>query len=100
MIYVVARANVKPECLDQYLAIVNEIVPTVLAEDGCLRYAPCVEWSADGSRTPAVIMLETWADKAHLDAHLASAHMKKFFADVETLRTPAGTLQILKPALP
>ena len=99
MSYVVARAIVKPECLDQYLAAVNEIIPTVLAEDGCIRYEACLDWTEDGSRRPAVIMLETWAGKAHLDAHLAAAHMKEFMQKVAPFRE-GSELQILKPALP
>lgn len=99
MIYVVARAQVKAEKLDEYLQIVNALVPTVLAEDGCLRYEPCVDWSEDGTRAPFVTMLETWASKKHLDDHLASAHLQAFREQAAEYRVGSSELHILTGAL-
>lgn len=100
MIYVIARATIKPQFMDEYLSIVNDLVPTVLAEEGCLRYEPCVDWNADGTRAPYVTMMETWAGKNFLDAHLATPHMKEFMAKVAPMRECPSELQILQPALP
>ena len=98
MIHVVARASIRPEMLDDYLKIVRALLPTVRAEDGCLRYEPCLDYAEDGSRAPFVTMLESWESKAHLDAHLASAHMKAFVAQVTPLRLGKSELRILTSA--
>ncbi len=100
MLYVVAKAKIQPEKLDEYMQIVKEIVPIVHGEEGCIRYEPCVNWSEDGSVAPEVVMMETWASKKHLDAHLASAHMKEFVEKVKPLRLGPSELMLLVPALP
>ena len=99
MIYVVAKAEVRPECLDAYLEILKEFVPKVLGEEGCVRYEPCVAWSADGTRKPFVTMMETWASKACLDKHLSTPQMQEFRAKIAGMRVGASDLQILEPAL-
>lgn len=99
MIHVVARAEIKPECMEQYLRIVRGIVPIVLSEEGCIQYEPCVDWSKDGKHGPYVTMLETWASKKHLEAHLATKHMQAFMANVADLRASKSDLQILESAL-
>ena len=98
MIHVVARASIRPEMLDDYLKIVRALLPTVRAEDGCLRYEPCLDYAEDGSRAPYITMLESWKSKAHLDAHLASAHMKAFIAEVAPMRLGKSELRILTSA--
>jgi quinol monooxygenase YgiN len=99
MIYVVAKAEIRPECLDAYLEVLKEFVPQVLGEEGCIRYEPCVEWSADGVRRPFVTMMETWESKACLDQHLSTPRMQEFRAKIADMRTGAADLQILEPAL-
>ena len=98
MIHVVARASIQPEMLDDYLKIVRALLPTVRAEVGCVRYEPALDYAEDGSRAPYVTMLESWESKAHLDAHLASAHMKEFLAKVSSMRIGKSELHILTSA--
>lgn len=98
MIHVVARAAIQPEKLEEYLKIVRELLPTVRAEAGCLRYEPCLDYSEDGAKAPFVTMLESWESKAHLDAHLASAHMRKFISCVSSMREGKSELRILNSA--
>lgn len=95
MIHVVARATILPDRLDEYLQIVQSILPTVRAEAGCLRYEPTLDYAEDGSRAPYVTMLESWESKTHLDAHLASPHMKEFMAKVSPMREGKSELRIL-----
>ena len=95
MIHVVARATIQPQMLDEYLKIVRALLPTVRAEEGCLRYEPTLDYAEDGSRAPYVTMLESWKSKSHLDAHLASAHMKEFIAKVSSMREGKSELRIL-----
>lgn len=97
-IHVNARAEIRPECLDAYLEILRDIVPRVLKEEGCLQYEPCLDWTPDGTRLPAVTMVETWTTKEALDAHLAGPNIAEFRKRYAGLRT-GSTCQIMTPAL-
>ena len=43
MIHVIASIRVKEGSLHEYVALFKQNVPNVLAEDGCVQYAPCVD---------------------------------------------------------
>ena len=87
MIHVVAIITAKPGKRDQLLKIFRGIIPTVLAEDGCIEYGPVVDVAgadpAFGPDTYAVI--EKWRDMPALKAHAAAAHMKAFGAEAGAL---------------
>ncbi|MCQ2402727.1 MAG: antibiotic biosynthesis monooxygenase [Lentisphaeria bacterium] len=99
MIHVNARAVIKPECMDAYLAILSDIVPKVRQEPGCIQYEPCLDWTADGTRKPVVTMVETWTSKEALDAHLAGPNIADFRKRNAGMRE-SSTCDILYPALP
>ena len=46
MINVIARSEIKPGCMEKYMQVLKANVPTVLAEEGCIRYEPCVDVNA------------------------------------------------------
>jgi len=99
MIHVVATSHVKPGCREDFLRILHANVPNVLAEAGCLQYAPCVD--LDGGPRPAepdaVTILETWESLAHLQAHFQAAHMKAFVEAVRDLRV-SSSARVVRPA--
>ena len=43
MIQVIATIELRPGCRDNFLPLLNENVPRVKAEDGCLAYDPFVD---------------------------------------------------------
>jgi quinol monooxygenase YgiN len=43
MIQVIASIKLKPGCRDDFLARLNENVPKVKAEEGCLAYDPSID---------------------------------------------------------
>jgi quinol monooxygenase YgiN len=62
---------VKAECVEEYLAIVKELVEkTNIADAGCVRYELC----RDASDPLHFIMLEEWENQEALDAHMKSPH--------------------------
>jgi quinol monooxygenase YgiN len=101
MIQVIATIELRPDCLDKYLAVLNENVPKVKAEKGCLAYEPMVDVDSGlpvqgNVRQNTVTLVEAWV---HLDAlreHLKTPHManyreaaKDYVKDVR--------LQVLRP---
>lgn len=91
MIHVFARAEIKPECLDAYVEILKDIVPKVRQEPGCVYYAPCFDWRkpGDDSGKVYVTMVESWKDKASLDAHGTGPVLAEFKRRFEGMRGSA-----------
>lgn len=64
-----------------------KIIPTVLEEEGCHGYAPLVDHNAQvafqTTAPDSIFMVEKWESIAHLEAHLATPHMKSHKAAVK-----------------
>lgn len=99
MICVIATIETAPGRRDDLLAVFEKLVPKVLAEDGCIEYAPMVDVPCDltSQRPNVVTMVEKWESVAALEAHLASPHMAEFRKQTEPLRLSLS-LQVLQPA--
>lgn len=102
MIRVIATIELAEGRRDEFLGVLRRVVPTVLAEDGCLEYGPMIDIASGIPGQPplrgnAVIMVEKWESLAALKAHLASAHMKQFLQATEMMRVGVA-LHVLQPA--
>ncbi len=80
MIRVVAILTAKPGRREEFLALFEANVPTVLEERGCIEYMPVVD--AAGSPDPmgpdVAVIIETWEDAGALEAHRVAPHMVAF----------------------
>ena len=93
MIKVTANEYIKPECIDQFLAISKELVEKTNALDtGCIRYELC----RDVSDPLHFLMLEEWEDKASLDEHMRSAHFVELIPKFGSLTTKPSELTMLE----
>jgi quinol monooxygenase YgiN len=99
MICVIATIETAPGRRDDLLAVFEELVPQVLAEKGCIEYAPMIDepCSLISPRPDVVTMVEKWECVAALEAHLASPHMAEFRKQTGPLRLSLS-LQVLQPA--
>jgi len=102
MIHVIATIEVQPGKRQEYLDLFGELVPKVLAEDGCLAYGPAVDVdSGIGLQMPlrddVVTVIEQWSGVEALTAHIAAPHMEEYKQAVEGIVTGL-TLQVLEPA--
>jgi quinol monooxygenase YgiN len=99
MICVIATIETAPGRRDDLLAVFKQLVPLVLAENGCIEYAPTIDVPCDlaGSRPNVVTMVEKWESLAALQAHLATPHMAEFRNQTADMRLSLS-LQILEPA--
>lgn len=95
MVHVNARFEIRPGCMDKFIAVVSGIVDAVRAEDGCISYELCrdVRPAADG-KTYATFV-EIWESEAALKAHGATAHMQRFRELVADLRV-GGQVVVLE----
>lgn len=83
MISVIATIRTKPGKLEEFVQAFQELVPKVLAEDGCIEYFPAtdIDSGIDAQaplRADCMTVLEKWESPAALAAHLAAPHMSDF----------------------
>lgn len=101
MIHVVAQISIRPGRRDDFLAEFHQIVPLVLAEDGCLEYGPTIDAetpiAAQQTDGNLVVIIEKWESVAHLEAHLAAEHMQAYRERVKEMVVESRLL-ILSPA--
>jgi len=100
MIIVLASIRVKPGKRTSFLEIFNRNVPEVLAEKGCIEYAPAVDFPSGFPNQAldenVVTIVEKWESLDSLKDHLASAHMNEYREKVNDL-TEGMDLKVLEP---
>ena len=101
MIQVIATIELKPGCREDFLPLLNDNVPKVKAEDGCLAYDPFVDVDSglpfQGEiRQDVVTLVEAWSSVEALHAHLKTPHMAAYRDTVKDMVTSV-TIQVLKP---
>ena len=101
MIQVIATIELKPGCREDFLPLLNDNVPNVKAEDGCLAYDPFVDIDSglpvQGEISDNVVTLvEAWSSIEALHTHLKAPHMAEYRDKVKDMVTKV-TIQVLKP---
>lgn len=102
MIHVIATIEVRPGRRDAFLGEFRNLVPLVLAEEGCIEYGPAVDVASGLTAQPAVrddvaTVVEKWESLDHLKAHLSAPHMIDYRGRVKDL-VVTTTLAVLAPA--
>lgn len=101
MVSVVATIKIKPGTRESFLEHFLELVPTVLAENGCIEYFPAVDaetgMDVQARDADAVTVIEKWESVEALKAHLAAPHMDTFREKVADIVTDL-TVKVLTPA--
>ncbi|HYD56398.1 MAG TPA: putative quinol monooxygenase [Burkholderiales bacterium] len=102
MVHVIAVITARPGKRDAVLEAFRENVPNVLAEPGCIEYAPAIDTEpAPGFQTtlgPDTFMaIEKWESMEALKAHAAAPHMAAYGAKVKEL-VASRVIHILSPA--
>jgi quinol monooxygenase YgiN len=102
MIYVIATVQVVAGKRDQFLEEFHRLVPSVLAEKGCLFYGPTIDVASGLARQiplrdSVVTIVESWVSLEDLQAHIVAPHMATYRDRVKDL-VSGSELQILSPA--
>ncbi|HSL60643.1 MAG TPA: putative quinol monooxygenase [Desulfotignum sp.] len=89
MIHVIASIQVKEGNLARFVDIFTSNMPAVLAEKGCLEYAPTVDIPTglppQDMNKNRVTVIEKWHSLADLTAHLSAPHMLDYREKTKTL---------------
>lgn len=102
MIHVIATIQLQPGTRSAFLAEFHALVPSVLAEEGCLEYGPTVDVATPiGAQSPlrddVVVVVEKWDSVAALEAHLVAPHMQSYRQRVKEM-VAGMDLRVLAPA--
>ncbi|QBF29943.1 putative quinol monooxygenase [Thalassococcus sp. S3] len=82
MYAVTVTFQIHAEHLDAFLPLMHENAQTSLRDErGCHRFDVCTDPDQPGT----VFLYELYDDRAAFDAHLASAHFKRFDAAVSDM---------------
>lgn len=98
MVHVQARAVVKAQYWEAYVKILEDLVPRVRQEKGCLRYVPCVD--VEGAQGNVVTMVETWESQEDLEAHLQGPNIGEFRRRIAGMREEGSSCLVLRPLIP
>ena len=101
MIHVIATIELNSGCREKFLKVLNENVPRVQAEAGCLVYEPTVDVEPGLTipvevRENVVTIVEAWESLAALQAHLKTPHMAAYREAVKDWVSNLS-LQVLQP---
>ena len=102
MIHVIASIEITPGRRDAFLEEFRKLVPSVLAEEGCIEYGPTVD-AQTGLENQSIkgenitTIMEKWESVDALKAHLVAPHMTEYREKVKDL-VVGMTLHILEPA--
>jgi quinol monooxygenase YgiN len=101
MIHVIATIETAKGRRDDFLAAFNELVPDVLAEDGCIEYGPTIDvataLSNDPVRENLVTVVEKWESVDALHSHLKAPHMVRYRDRVKDI-VISISIRVLEPA--
>ncbi|MCX7426586.1 MAG: putative quinol monooxygenase [Planctomycetia bacterium] len=102
MLCVLATIDVAEGRRDEFLNVFRQLVPKVLAEEGCLEYGPMIDLETSlpaqpPARANTVVIVEKWASIDALETHLMAPHMLDYRKAVKDL-VRGMSLQILAPA--
>ena len=89
MIHVIASIHIKEGRLSEFLEIFKANVPNVLAEKGCVEYAPTIDVPTglppQELDKNMVTIVEKWDCLDDLRVHLSAPHMLAYKEKVETI---------------
>lgn len=93
MVIVLAEVRVAQENRAALTELAETLAAATRKEPGCLQYDLCVDF-ADPDK---VHLVETWKDRAALDAHFMTPHMAAFQKAAGPLMTDAAKVRIVTP---
>lgn len=94
MLVVIARAEVKPENQDKFIAIAKELVTKTREEPGNVTYA-----LLQGMEENLMTFAERWKDKAALEAHFDMEYFKRILPQLSELQEGPTKLDVYTVAV-
>lgn len=94
-IKIVARQFVKPDQIDNYIALMNDLgVKTNQLDEGCIEYAIF----QDLSDPQIITLVEEWESQEALDKHMKATHFKEIVPKLDAFYEKPGDVNFYRPA--
>ncbi len=93
MIYVVAHMQVKTDRVAAFLDSAKPVLAATRAEAGCISYL----LNASVEDPTQFVFVEQWRERADLDVHVKSAHMKTFAAALRDVLAGRPKVECIMP---
>ncbi|MFV0411918.1 MAG: putative quinol monooxygenase [Oscillospiraceae bacterium] len=91
MVTIVAKQTVQQNSVAPFIEIARQLVAATRQLDGgCLHY----DLFQDTHQPEVLTFIEGWESQAALDAHMASAHFKPLFPQLQALCAAPGEIAI------
>lgn len=90
MLKVVSKGVFKEESLQKVIALYHELIAETHKEQGCISY----ELYQDTENPCILTMIETWENKACLEAHFVTEHFKRLVPEIGKLKISEKDLHI------
>ena len=92
-VVVVVLSRARPGRTEDGLAAYSALAATTHGEEGCLAFA----LHRDPSDVERIVLIERWASRAALDAHLAMPHLSEFRSASADMWAEPATIMVLDP---
>lgn len=91
MLKVIAQDFIRPDRLSEVAPLYKELVEKTRQEPLCLSYELFVDQKDPGH----FVFIETWPDRAALDAHCATEHFRRLVPLIDAHQRAPGTFLLL-----
>lgn len=92
MIHVVAKNYILPEKVDEVKGLSVELIAETRKEDGCVFY----DLFQDFMDPTILTFIKQWESKAHLDAHMKTAHFARLVPEIGKCAAKEGEINIYR----
>lgn len=90
MLKVVSKGVFNKDNLEKVIALYRELITETHKEQGCISY----ELYQDTENPCILTMIETWENKASLEAHFVSEHFKRLVPEIGKFKESAKDLHV------
>ncbi len=87
---VVARDRLKPECREEALKLIAELIAKTRQEPGNISYVYC----KDTKDPDYYAMIEEWKDQEALEAHMQSEHFNYYIPKLSQMMAEPSRLEV------
>lgn len=90
MIKVVAKSEFQVAQIEKVITLYKELVEETRKEEGCISY----ELFQDEINASIITVIETWENKASLEAHFKTVHFTRIVPQLRELKQQEGEMNI------
>ncbi len=92
-VLVIARAQVRPDCRELFLAAAQFCIEATRREHGCLAY----DMHENIGQPGHFVCVESWEQREHVDAHMRQPHLLAFLKVAGACVTQPPVIEVIEP---